>query len=270
MRCRSEISPRSYALLALLAEGSPPSFKRAEAIISAASNSNNLPFCKTHSKLSERLKVMKGNLDPDELIFLTSGYDCSSQDPLEILIQAAAILWAKIEKNKRPDRVRLELEKRHANAKAAGYQWYATQAASILANYSGNTNSKTAPDSKIFGISLAGLIASRERWSEALNALLDVASPKTIKKVPSSASGPNFQRVEHEAKTIGIVLCSDKNDAMVRITLPDDNEQVIAARYQMYFPTEEELRAELEREREEAERELRLTGGIKESGNDEA
>lgn len=68
-----------------------------------------------------------------------------------------------------------------------------------------------------------------------------------------------FQREEHEAKTIGIVLCSDKNDAMVRITLPDDNEQVLAARYQMYLPTEEELRAELERERVEAERVLRLT-----------
>lgn len=68
-----------------------------------------------------------------------------------------------------------------------------------------------------------------------------------------------FQREEHEARTIGIVLCSDKNDAMVRITLPDDNEQVLATRYQMYLPTEEELRAELEREREEAERVLRLT-----------
>ena len=68
-----------------------------------------------------------------------------------------------------------------------------------------------------------------------------------------------FQREEHEAKTIGIVLCSDKNDAMVRITLPDDNEQILAARYQLYLPTEAELRAELSREREEAERVLRLT-----------
>ncbi len=78
-----------------------------------------------------------------------------------------------------------------------------------------------------------------------------------------------FQREEHEAKTIGIVLCSDKNDAMVRITLPDDNEQVLAARYQMYLPTEEELRAELEREREEAERVLRLTAPDEGSENSE-
>jgi predicted nuclease of restriction endonuclease-like (RecB) superfamily len=68
-----------------------------------------------------------------------------------------------------------------------------------------------------------------------------------------------FQRTEHEARTIGIVLCSEKNDAMARITLPD-NDQIIAARYQMYLPTEEELRAELARERESAERALHLAG----------
>ena len=35
-----------------------------------------------------------------------------------------------------------------------------------------------------------------------------------------------FQREEGESPTIGIVLCSDKNDAMVKITLPEDNEQI--------------------------------------------
>jgi predicted nuclease of restriction endonuclease-like (RecB) superfamily len=74
-----------------------------------------------------------------------------------------------------------------------------------------------------------------------------------------------FQRAEHEAKTIGIVLCSEKNDAMVKITLPEENEQILAARYQMYLPTEEELRAELAREREEAERVLRLLEEVSES-----
>jgi hypothetical protein len=69
-----------------------------------------------------------------------------------------------------------------------------------------------------------------------------------------------FQRAEHEAPTIGIVLCSEKNDAMAKITLPKDNEQIVAARYQMYLPTEAELRAELAKEREEAERALRRTG----------
>lgn len=67
------------------------------------------------------------------------------------------------------------------------------------------------------------------------------------------------QRCEHEHKTIGIVLCSEQNAAMVKITLPEDNEQIIAATYRQYLPTEAELRGELEREREKAERVLRLT-----------
>ena len=50
---------------------------------------------------------------------------------------------------------------------------------------------------------------------------------------------------------------------MVKITLPEDNEQILAARYQMYLPTEEELRAELARERDEAERVLRLTAAAR-------
>ncbi len=77
-----------------------------------------------------------------------------------------------------------------------------------------------------------------------------------------------FQRVEHESPTIGIVLCSEKNEAMVKITLPENNEQILAARYQMYLPTEEELRAELAREREEVERVLRLTEEMTTGGDD--
>jgi predicted nuclease of restriction endonuclease-like (RecB) superfamily len=66
------------------------------------------------------------------------------------------------------------------------------------------------------------------------------------------------QRTPDEAKTVGIVLCSEKNDAMVRVTLPEDNDQILAATYKRYLPTEAELAAELTRERDEAERLLRL------------
>lgn len=66
-------------------------------------------------------------------------------------------------------------------------------------------------------------------------------------------------REEWEAPTVGIVLCSEKNEAMVRITLPENNEQIHAARYQLYLPSEEELRGALVREREDVESALRLT-----------
>ena len=67
------------------------------------------------------------------------------------------------------------------------------------------------------------------------------------------------QRTDYEQKTIGIVLCSQQNAAMVKITLPD-NDQIIATSYLRYLPTEAELQAELMRERELAERRLRLAG----------
>lgn len=67
------------------------------------------------------------------------------------------------------------------------------------------------------------------------------------------------QRAGHEAKTVGIVLCSEANQAMVKITLPDDNDQIVAATYQLYLPSEAELQTELAKEREEAERLLQLT-----------
>ncbi len=63
-----------------------------------------------------------------------------------------------------------------------------------------------------------------------------------------------YLRAEGEAKTIGIVLCSDKNEAMVRITLPEDNERILTARYQQCLPTEAELVERLNRDRADAER----------------
>jgi predicted nuclease of restriction endonuclease-like (RecB) superfamily len=54
-----------------------------------------------------------------------------------------------------------------------------------------------------------------------------------------------YQRDPSENPTIGIILCSEKNDAMVQITLPEDNRQIFAPRYRLYLPSEEELRREL-------------------------
>jgi predicted nuclease of restriction endonuclease-like (RecB) superfamily len=63
---------------------------------------------------------------------------------------------------------------------------------------------------------------------------------------------------EEENPPIGLVLCTDKSDAVVRYTLPEGNTQIFASRYKLYLPTEEELAREIQREREEFERERRL------------
>ena len=41
---------------------------------------------------------------------------------------------------------------------------------------------------------------------------------------------------------VGIVLCAEKNDAVVEYTLPKDEKQIFAARYMTYLPTKEELK----------------------------
>jgi predicted nuclease of restriction endonuclease-like (RecB) superfamily len=64
--------------------------------------------------------------------------------------------------------------------------------------------------------------------------------------------------VEDENPPIGIVLCADKSEAVVRYTLPEGNTQVFASRYKLYLPTEEELAREIQREREAIEMERRL------------
>ncbi|CAN5914213.1 hypothetical protein BH23PLA1_BH23PLA1_43520 [soil metagenome] len=56
-----------------------------------------------------------------------------------------------------------------------------------------------------------------------------------------------------ENPPIGIVLCTDKSEAVVRYTLPEGNPQVFASRYTLYLPTEAELAAELQRERRQIE-----------------
>ncbi len=49
--------------------------------------------------------------------------------------------------------------------------------------------------------------------------------------------------------TVGLVLCEDKKDAVVRYTLPKDNKQIFASRYKLYLPTEEELLLAIGRKR---------------------
>lgn len=49
------------------------------------------------------------------------------------------------------------------------------------------------------------------------------------------------KRIEGENKTIGIILCQDKSEALVRYTLPEDNEQVFASKYFTILPSKEDF-----------------------------
>jgi len=48
-------------------------------------------------------------------------------------------------------------------------------------------------------------------------------------------------KLDNENKTIGIILCKKKNETLVKITLPEDNEQIFASKYQTILPSKKEL-----------------------------
>lgn len=56
-------------------------------------------------------------------------------------------------------------------------------------------------------------------------------------------------RGEGDNPTIGIVLCSETDDDIARYSILHDNNQLFASKYMLYMPTEEELRNEIERQK---------------------
>ena len=49
-------------------------------------------------------------------------------------------------------------------------------------------------------------------------------------------------KLPEENKTIGIIICREKNDTLVKMTLPQDNDQIFASKYEMILPSKEEIK----------------------------
>jgi predicted nuclease of restriction endonuclease-like (RecB) superfamily len=56
------------------------------------------------------------------------------------------------------------------------------------------------------------------------------------------------QRTAGDNPTLGLILCVEKNDLVVRYTLGKENRRIFASRYKLHLPTEEELAQEIRRE----------------------
>ena len=53
-----------------------------------------------------------------------------------------------------------------------------------------------------------------------------------------------------DAPTIGVLLCTDTDNTIARYSVLNDSEQLYAAKYMTYMPTEEELKQEIEQQKE--------------------
>lgn len=69
------------------------------------------------------------------------------------------------------------------------------------------------------------------------------------------------EKLPDENPTIGILLCTAKNDEMVKMTLPKDNKTILASKYELYLPSEETLKAEVKKLANAQEKFAELTEG---------
>lgn len=49
--------------------------------------------------------------------------------------------------------------------------------------------------------------------------------------------------------TIGLILCTEKNETVVKYSVLNGSQQLFASKYKLYLPTEDELMAEIERDK---------------------
>ena len=59
----------------------------------------------------------------------------------------------------------------------------------------------------------------------------------------------DLKKREDDNPTIGIILCAEKSETVVRYSAINDNDQMFVAKFMPYLPTEEELKAEIERKK---------------------
>lgn len=63
-------------------------------------------------------------------------------------------------------------------------------------------------------------------------------------------------KMDNDNPTLGLILCTEKNDAIVKYTLDDKAKQIFTSKYQFHLPTEEQLEQELKREIKEIKYQL--------------
>lgn len=63
----------------------------------------------------------------------------------------------------------------------------------------------------------------------------------------------DLQRVDGDNPTIGLILCAEKNETIVKYSVLNDSKQLFASKYQLTLPTEEELKRHIEQERRRIE-----------------
>lgn len=63
----------------------------------------------------------------------------------------------------------------------------------------------------------------------------------------------DLKKIEGDNPTIGIILCSDKDETIVKYSVLNENKQLFASKYRLFLPDEKQLIEEIEREKQRFE-----------------
>jgi hypothetical protein len=72
----------------------------------------------------------------------------------------------------------------------------------------------------------------------------------------------DLKRTEGDQPAIGIILCTEKDETIVKYSVLAENKQLFASKYLLYLPKEEELKQLIEQDRQLFELNERLAGGV--------
>jgi hypothetical protein len=128
------------------------------------------------------------------------------------------------------------------------YQHGATRAeygANILQNVSAELTQKLGK-----GYSVQNLERMRNFFLVYSKSSKELRKSEVFQK-SSNSYYDRFVKNEHENPTIGIILCKNKNESLVEITLPEDKKQIFAAKYSTVLPQKSELKALLKNSKNE-------------------
>lgn len=89
---------------------------------------------------------------------------------------------------------------------------------------------------------IANTVRSQLNWSQ-YRRLIQIEDPDKREYYELES---RIEKLPDENPTIGILLCTQKNDTLVRMTLPEDNKTILASEYRLYLPTTEQLVKEVD------------------------
>jgi superfamily II DNA or RNA helicase len=165
-----------FYVVALLADGKPKSLARAIQLAAAAQRKGVSGHPTAYAVLAEAAEVLSDERDTEYLSYIGCKYWLPKTDPITFLLGLAAAQWIGSEV---AAELRAELVKRVEAADAAGYAWLAAQGAdTALAAGSADPRGRlSALRARLVGVSLTRAVTRKERWSEALDKLLEIATP---------------------------------------------------------------------------------------------